>query len=122
MWAAFPDAAAAGSGLHAAVLGLKAAAMTAPYGVPPWLPDVLTALAAAATAPPPTGKVPALLSSHCAFLVIRLNSGCCMLPVSSLAAAACALPRQPGKRPRDNQLGAQQVMRTAQAALAGVAP
>lgn len=50
---------AAGNGLHAAVLGLKAAALTAPYDVPIWLPDVLTALAAASSAPPPAGKVQA---------------------------------------------------------------
>jgi Domain of unknown function (DUF3437) len=51
------DLAAAGAGLHAAVLGLRAAAGTAPYTVPPWLPGVLSGLAAAASAPPPTGKV-----------------------------------------------------------------
>ena len=37
------DLAAAGAGLHAAVLGLRAAAGTAPYTVPPWLPGVLSA-------------------------------------------------------------------------------
>lgn len=30
--------------LHAAVLGLQAAAATAPYHVPDWLPDLLCAL------------------------------------------------------------------------------
>ena len=46
-----------GGGLHAAVLGLKAAAATAPYDTPAWLPEVLVALAGAASLPPPIGKV-----------------------------------------------------------------
>ena len=39
------------------MLGLKAAAATAPYDTPAWLPEVLVALAGAASLPPPIGKV-----------------------------------------------------------------
>lgn len=78
------DLAAAGAGLHAAVLGLRAAALTAPYDVPAWLPDVLLALAAAASAPPPTGMV--------CFVNVRLciAPSCLLYMLANLVAAAFA--------------------------------
>ena len=42
-------------GLHAAVLGLQAAAATAPYDIPDWLPDVL---GVPPHRPPPPGVPP----------------------------------------------------------------
>jgi len=86
------DAVAAGGGLHAAVLGLKAAALTAPYDVPSWLPEVLTALAAAASAPPPTGKV------HLNLLLARTTLSVAAAAVASvmwtrLAGAAAKVPQ-----------------------------
>ena len=38
---------------HGVVLGLKAFVLSAPYDVPPWLPEVLMALVRLAVEPPP---------------------------------------------------------------------
>lgn len=74
------------------MLGLKAAALTAPYDVPPWLPDVLTALAAAASAPPPTGKVHLNLLLATATLTVAAAS-VALATWTRLAGAADKVPQ-----------------------------